>query len=258
MADKLTQLLLTALGKAALAPGGAPLHATRSASGLFPATAGGKSAAQRAQDEGLIAAGSAGGFAATARGMAYLIEHTSPRQVLEDLARAVESRQVQVADLIAAAKAMAGELSAVQALLVRLSDPRAPSPVTATGVAEAPSTDWLPDARAFLNGWSSDTDCPLPALYERLLASHPTLTVGQFHDGLRRLRDDGDVYLHPWTGPLYAMPEPTLALLSGHEIAYYASSRIEQRSRGAGEQERTAFSGPRLLSSAPLLPCSPA
>ena len=30
-----------------------------------------------------------------------------------------------------------------------------------------------------------------------------------------------------WTGPLYAIPEPPLALLVGHEIAYYASPRLK-------------------------------
>jgi len=29
----------------------------------------------------------------------------------------------------------------------------------------------------------------------------------------------------PWTGPLYDLPEPHFALLVGHEVAYYASSR---------------------------------
>jgi hypothetical protein len=51
------------------------------------------------------------------------------------------------------------------------------------------------------------------------------LTIGRFHDGLRRLHDEGQAYLHPWTGPLYAMPEPAFALLVGHEVAYYASPR---------------------------------
>jgi hypothetical protein len=51
------------------------------------------------------------------------------------------------------------------------------------------------------------------------------VTIGQFHDGLRRLHDGATIYLHPWTGPLYELPEPRFALLVGHEIAYYASSR---------------------------------
>ena len=68
-------------------------------------------------------------------------------------------------------------------------------------------------------------DCPLPELFRHARLSSPGLTIGHFHDGLRRLLDAGHIYLHPWTGPLYALPEPPYALLVGHEIAYYASKR---------------------------------
>jgi hypothetical protein len=64
-------------------------------------------------------------------------------------------------------------------------------------------------------------DCPLPHLYREAAAE----SIGQFHDALRRLHDQGKIYLHPWTGPLYDIPEPPYALLIGHEIAYYASIR---------------------------------
>ena len=42
---------------------------------------------------------------------------------------------------------------------------------------------------------------------------------------LRRLHAEERIYLHPWTGPLCELPQPPLALLVGHEIAYYASAR---------------------------------
>jgi hypothetical protein len=83
------------------------------------------------------------------------------------------------------------------------------------------------DIRAHLEQWHAQLhrDCPLPELFRRLAASHRELTVGQFHDALRHLHDEHQVYLHPWTGPLYDLPEPPFALLIGHEIAYYASIR---------------------------------
>ena len=68
-------------------------------------------------------------------------------------------------------------------------------------------------------------DCPLVELYRRLAAEAPGLTIGRFHDTLRTLHDRGLIYLHPWTGPLYELPEPAFALLAGHEVAYYASLR---------------------------------
>jgi hypothetical protein len=72
-------------------------------------------------------------------------------------------------------------------------------------------------------GHAALADCPLPELYRALPAG---LTIGQFHDGLRRLHESQQIYLHPWTGPLYEIPEPALALLVGHEIAYYVSLKI--------------------------------
>jgi hypothetical protein len=68
-------------------------------------------------------------------------------------------------------------------------------------------------------------DCPLPDLFREARTTAPALTIGQFHDGLRTLLEREQIYLHPWSGPLYGLPEPTLALLVGHEVAYYASAR---------------------------------
>jgi hypothetical protein len=68
-------------------------------------------------------------------------------------------------------------------------------------------------------------DCPLPELYRRVASQFPALSIGQFHDRLRLLHGGGRIYLHPWTGPLYELPEPAYALLIGHEIGYYASLR---------------------------------
>jgi hypothetical protein len=76
--------------------------------------------------------------------------------------------------------------------------------------------DWAASAAA-------GQDCPLPELYRALTPRETPPTIGEFHDCLRRLHAARRVYLHPWTGPLYALPEPALALLVGHEVAYYAS-----------------------------------
>jgi DNA-binding PadR family transcriptional regulator len=76
-----------------------------------------------------------------------------------------------------------------------------------------------------LADWSgaAGEDCPLPELYRSLSLLSSPPTIGEFHDCLRRLRADGAIHLHSWTGPLYAVPEPEFALLAGHGIAYYAS-----------------------------------
>jgi hypothetical protein len=234
LADKLTHLLLDALGRAALAPGGLPLIGSKAAPGLFPATALARQAARRARDEGYLRTVAAdpkgktdrGLCTATDQGLAYLLQQTSPKQVLEDLVRAVESRHGQVAEMIAAARQMQTGLEALKALLEQVL-PQITTPAAQPAAPVVPP-DWLDDLRAHLADWrdgGAAGDCPLPELYRRLRTAHPALTIGQFHDGLRQLHDGQQVYLHPWTGPLYAMPEPVCALLIGHEVAYYVSPR---------------------------------
>lgn len=98
-----------------------------------------------------------------------------------------------------------------------------------TAILEAPVTDLADAVLARLADWAASArageDCPLPELYRSLTTREPPPTIGEFHDCLRQLHAQGAVYLHPWPGPLYALPEPAYALLAGHNVAYYASPR---------------------------------
>ena len=102
-----------------------------------------------------------------------------------------------------------------------------------TAVLDVPATEAKLDLAAAvlarLSDWAASAnageDCPLPELYRGLTVLDPAPTIGAFHDCLRQLHADGSIYLHPWTGPLYALPEPAYALLVGHGVAYYASAR---------------------------------
>lgn len=226
MADKLTPLILDALGRAALAPDGTPLVGTRSAPGLFPATNLGRQAARKACDDGLLTkvltdppAGRRELVAVTEKGREFFLEQANPKQVLEDLVRAVEARHEQVGDLIDAARQMQTGLDAIKLLVNGVQ--------RAVGQREKPAGSLSDDVCDHLSHWydAAPGDCPLPELYRRLHDAHPDLTIGRFHDGLRDLHDRERIYLHPWTGPLYALPEPAFALLIGHEVAFYASLR---------------------------------
>jgi hypothetical protein len=292
VADKLTPLLTAALARAAAAPSGTPLFAAKADPGLFPNTAAGKAAAARATADGLLA--SAGSvhqgkqsrevYAATDAGLAYLLDHASPKQVLEDFVRVLERQDGLVSDLAAAAGKLADTLGGLREAVARVlprvvaaslpspvggegpgvrgHDPRplpshrngvtsflTPNPCPPTGegnpmsngTAAMPATAVAPTAVADraddlaaavltrLTDWAASAaagqDCPLPDLYRSLSVREHPPTVGAFHDCLRALHADRRVYLHPWTGPLYALPEPAYALLVGHNIAYYASAR---------------------------------
>jgi DNA-binding PadR family transcriptional regulator len=247
LADKSTRLILDALARAAAEPAGLSLYAQKSEPGLFPSTAAAKVAADRARSDGLlqVVESEANGRKArevgilTEKGRQYLARQASPRQVLEDFVRVLEDRRTEVAELSATVSRMAAGLEAirntVEQVIPRLTDhhtsnwtamnaifipPRPPAPSASDAL--------IADVKARLAEWhaasGASQDCPLPELY-RKLESKSQVSVGLFHDALRQLHDDHQVYLHPWTGPLYALPEPAFALLVGHEVAYYASIR---------------------------------
>ncbi len=257
MPDRTSQILLSALSRAAAEPAGLPLHPSRGSPGLFPATAAGRQAAQRSTADGYLrpaaspvavptlpgaettatrpAKSPPEAFVITDKGLSFLLAQTSPRPILEDFVRVLESRHAQAMSLLTVARQMLAELSAFRAtaerVLERVREPgyvwpaEAESGEPAEPECEALLVDLL---RQWQSASGSGEDCPLPELFRRAGGQSPALTPGRFHDALRRLNDEGRVYLHPWTGPLYDLPEPAYALLVGHIVAYYASVRENQ------------------------------
>lgn len=242
MADKSTQLILDALSRALTDPAGLPLYGTKAAPGLFAASRPAKQAAQRCQDEGhlrLVRSETKGKtvrefYTLSHKGLAHLLNQVQPKQVLEDLVRAVEARQSQIGELVTVARQTQAGLDALKAVAERVLRTVGPADLNelhrqflANGKSN-PADTWLPAALDQLRQWHAlgvPEDCPLPELYRRLRPGAGDLSIGRFHDGLRQLHDREQIYLHPWTGPLCEMPEPPFALLVGHEIAYYASIR---------------------------------
>ena len=112
---------------------------------------------------------------------------------------------------------------------VRVMEAKDEQETHAIAILHPPETEMASDLCAAilaqLSEWSgaAGEDCPLPKLFQCLAESGPPPSIGEFHDSLRKLYDEKAIYLHPWTGPLYALPEPNYALLAGHNIAYYAS-----------------------------------
>jgi hypothetical protein len=231
MVDKSTQLMVEALARAVAEPSGLPLHGSRTEPGLFNGSPPARQAAQRCKDQGYVTVvrSEVRGKAAqeicaiTDKGLEFLLGQVSPRKVLEDFLRSLDARQVQLAELLATARQIHTSLEDLKTLagkvLPRLEYPK-PS---ANGTAAEPGV-----ILAFLAQWyqtPSVGDCPLPELYRQARPPAADWTIGHFHDELRRLHEEGQIYLHPWTGPLYDLPEPPYALLIGHEVAYYASLR---------------------------------
>lgn len=249
MADRSSALLITALTRAAAESSGLPLHGTRNQPGLFPNTALGKQAAQRCQDEGLLQVRALEGNGRstpvgtiTEKGMSYLLGQVSPRQVLEDCVRILEERESQIEELLEGVRQSQSTLESlrktINAVLSRLHAPQtdlkalfAEFRQDKASSSSAASRDLSAAIMDELRHWEqsgAQEDYPMPELYRQLERSHPERTIGQFHDSLRQLQRDQRIYLHPWTGPLYEIPQPPFALLVGHEIAYYASLRKDE------------------------------
>jgi hypothetical protein len=248
MANKSTSLILDALTKAMAQPAGVPLHGNKKLPGLFTASASARQAAQRCLEDGYLRVvhreprgSSVRDFCAlTEKGLAYVLSQLSPRQVLEELVHTLQARKAQVAELITMIHQWQAGLDSLQITVEKALQQIQP-PGNASVPGPSPSVNGRTDLKsvpqqeamtadllATLGLWQPSgvpADCPLPELYRRTEPNAPALTIGRFHDSLRRLHETGKIYLHPWTGPLYEIPEPPYALLVGHEVAYYASVR---------------------------------
>jgi hypothetical protein len=237
LADKSDQLILSALTRAAASADGLPLYSNGKRAGLFGGTASARQAAQRCKDEGYLStierqkSGKSDGelCAITRKGLAYLLNQVSPKAVLEEISGTLKDYKLQVAELITLGAKVQQGIEAFQENVNKiLEEAHKPSGINLSPFSVNGSEIWEAAAIAFLREWCAgrdSSDCPLPELYRQTQSTVPDISIGHFHDGLRKLHDRQKVYLHPWTGPLYELPEPHLALMIGHEIAYYASAR---------------------------------
>lgn len=233
MVDTPSPLILDGLRQAASAPEGLPLHGGRTQPGLFPTGAAGKNAARRCLEHGLLRVvgtetrGKSEQPLCTLseQGLQLLLKESSTRSVLEALLQAVERSEKGFLEL--AEKAESG-LRHLHDLKDRLAQALAAQGENPEATERNRRKEAQEDQAAIVaclqrvSGVRTLGDYPLPDLYRA--AAGADWTIGRFHDALRGLQEDRRIALHPWTGPLYALPEPVFALMVGHEIAYYACS----------------------------------
>ena len=65
-------------------------------------------------------------------------------------------------------------------------------------------------------------ECPLPELFTAARRRFESLSLAEFHEGLKRLADHKALRLLPFPGPAANIPEPEHALPSGSEFLYLA------------------------------------
>jgi hypothetical protein len=215
---------------------------------MFPASASGREAAKVAQQLGFVrplteqinGKQTARLWTISEVGRAHWLKQSDPRRAVQALADGIAACRRELAELGKRADGCRDYLSRLSfAVENAFSNSKGTAPLTLPSPPEpegegnrsrkawsgngAGATEAANTILECLRAWHEAGDCPLPALFEKVKAGCPDISLGAFHDALRSLRDRAAIHLHPWTGPLYELPDPTVALLAGHEIAYYAS-----------------------------------
>jgi len=239
LGDKTSELIAEALSRAASTPNGLPLHGGRR-TGLFSSSVAAKKAAHVCKSEGYLETLSTEAWgrgtreicAITQKGLAYLLHQDSPKPWLAELVQALHSQQAQTGELLRSVQQWQASIDSFKNLVHQYFQQRdcngslhlmSETSNRTNNHASAKSQSEIRESiLSQLDQWHGSGDCPLPELFR---CCHEGVTIGQFHDELRRLQQEEQIYLHSWTGSLSEIPEPALALLAGHGIAYYASRR---------------------------------
>jgi len=246
--NRVEEIVIEALQQALAASAEVRLYKSGKLDGLFPGRAGanGDAAAQALRDGFLeVVRTETRGKASvewvrlTPRGVEYLHEHQSPVKALHDLREALRHNQDGVpawlAEMRAGMKALDERLTAEAEQWTRRLDALARRVENvlrrveeATPVLPAELTEqhaWAADALRYLdrrkNG-GAPRNCPLPELFAAVARQHPALSVGAFHDGLRKLHDRRVLRLQP-AANVAELPQPEFALFDDGLVLYYAA-----------------------------------
>jgi len=236
-----------------------PLHGTKANPGIFLSkTVAAKQAAQRCLAAGLIdkrgeQKGKGKGkavelYGITPAGVAYLLEH-------DPVSRLVQAASGGVENLAQVAGACQQTLEQVQRQLGKLRETMA----GATARLQPPDVDRLLRSLRKLQSTGNEQSSPgafpaktagaakidaelelhlskhlrgqkqqspmrpveLPQLYRLARSLRPDLSLGQFHDVLRRMAAARQIRLSPFTQAMYQLPEPECAMILGREVMYY-------------------------------------
>jgi hypothetical protein len=246
--DRVTDILIAALKQALAADGEQRLYRGGKLAGLFPGRGGAAGeAAARALGDGLleVVRTEVKGKTAiawvrlTPRGVECLHEHESPVRALHEL-RAALSRgrdavPVWLDEMRAALRALEDQFVAdaqkaqqrLEALTRRVEDAlrrlEEATPVLPRAVGER--YPWAVDALDYLDRRrhaGAAGPCPLPELHDALRRPHPSLSIGAFHEGLRRLHEGRVLRLQP-AANLADLPQPEFALFDDGAVLYYAA-----------------------------------
>lgn len=236
------------------------LQGSAKAPGLFPGGQAGAKLIHQARAEGLLQevpspeppvrgkskAKPAVYVILTERGRQFVLDQDSPVKLLSGLRERLENQQ---AALAAEARDVQAQLSALReavehsekrlghqfanyqqtvqafrAVLDRVAQQPVATVPQAISTRIAPTANWLDEVISFVAARKrlNSFDRPnLKQVYEHLKQSHPTLTLGEFHEGLRTLHQQRRIRLDPFTQALATLQDPLHALYLDREVKYY-------------------------------------
>jgi hypothetical protein len=226
-------LLLQGLAHAYACTEPVSLFQSKTQPGLFPPNALGKTAAQAAYDAGWLTTVRTETRGKTTvslvelseAGSNFVIEQTDPKPLLEAVQQSLQQRETALQATQMTLRQQHQSVETLKSRVEQLAITIARGQISQTRVTVP---DWEDQLTRYLSQRQlarPAEDCPLPELYQQAKQLAPTLSIGMFHDGLRKLQASERIALQPWTGPLHEIPEPSLALLQGHSLAFYASVR---------------------------------
>jgi hypothetical protein len=239
---------LEALARALTDAGPKLLFASTVAPGFFASSKEEKLAAGIAVDKGwLVPTGEFVGkgktkkekYCLSADGVRAVLEGSETPQLLrglgEGLNRQVENMKAmrdQIGQLLQHFAPVAESVAALQRRVQppSLEEIRKQLGNAATPTAASPepsSSAWLervPQLAAEQRDRDRFQPISLPALFLKIRAELSSLTLGQFHDGLRLLREKGRIRLIPFTRALATIDDPRNALFLDGEVMYYVET----------------------------------
>ena len=204
-----------------LAEPGAKLFGGGRSRGVFPQrTVAAERAAGLLIDRGYLECDDTGSCRLTSIGVKWLAENDEVKILLEDILRSAETQRERLESIaescLKEATRLAQQRMAVSTILARMGSPHSDVDSLDEAVLETLGAQKRGQMLA---------DLSVADLYASLESRGIDVTIGRFHDSLRRLREAGRLRLAPWTGPLYELPSPAHALLIGHEVLYYVRSQ---------------------------------
>jgi hypothetical protein len=246
--QRVTEVLVEALKQALMESTELRLYRAGKLAGLFPSRAGvNAEAAAQALREGLLeithtetkGKTSIEWVRLTPRGVDFLHEHESPARALQDLRAVLRMNEhglpVWLAEMRATLQAVEVRLEAdaqkwqqrLEALERRVAETLKridlATPLLPPELAQ--TYPWALDAINYLDRRQSGGapgPCPLPELFAALTRQHASLSIGAFHEGLRRMHERRVARLAPGQS-LADLPQPEFALLDGALVLYYAA-----------------------------------